>query len=477
METDKNTMGSSATGSAPASEAGSAGGSSPPSPAISLKEWQKPLAEHQTRVLRTERVMLSACHTGSGKTYIATQTVKDLGMRTLVVCPKIAITQWKNIIAGMGASPFVVDVVNPEKLVASRNNPYYSDDGGWRFGNAQPADGGMLLVVDEIHRGCSGIDSKQTLMVARWCNKFHPGNKVLAMSATPFETPLKLRALGYLMGFHKFVKNSFYDWMRAHGCGMVNIGRGRNRRQVFEFTRDRKKAEEIMRVIRHDMGDRFMSVGPDEIPGFPDEVKEVVLVDLAKRDHDALVKAYSEMPERIQHMSEDDMVKMLRLRQQAEFCKAETMAQMACDLVEDGNSVFVMVNFTDARTRIEEYLKAKGLKYASIYGGQKEIERQEGIDAFQSNRVHVIIGMAAACSVALSLHDERHERPRVSLISPGYSASEFSQGLGRIRRVGGTTAVQKIVIAAGSVEERVGRAIERKMNNLSALTDRDLMRK
>ena len=144
--------------------------------------------------------------------------------------------------------------------------------------------------------------------------------------------------------------------------------------------------------------------------------------------------------------------------------------------MEDGNSVFIMVNFTDARKRIEAYLEREGVQYASIYGGQKESERQSGVDAFQSNRIHVIIGMAAACSVALSLHDERHERPRVSLISPGYSASELSQGLGRVRRVGGTTAVQKIIIAAGSVEERVGRTIERKMNNLSALTDSDLSR-
>ena len=32
--------------------------------AIKLKDWQVPLAEHQTRVLREDRVMLSACHTG-----------------------------------------------------------------------------------------------------------------------------------------------------------------------------------------------------------------------------------------------------------------------------------------------------------------------------------------------------------------------------------------------------------------------------
>lgn len=441
-------------------------------PTITLKDWQVPLAEHQTRVLKTGNVMLSACHTGSGKTYLATQTIKDLGIPTLVVCPKIAISQWKKVIEGMGASDHVVGVVNPENLIASKKNPYYSHDNGWRFDPTKP----MLLVFDEVHRGASGKDSKTTLALARWCNGKRPFNKVLAMSATPFETPLKMRALGYLMGFHGFIERSFFEWCRSHGCAMVPVGRFPRIRQIFTFTSNKAKSQAIMAKIRSDMGERFLSVGPGDIPGFPGEVREVCLVDLAKKDHDALVKAYAEMPERIKGMSEDDMIRMLRLRQQAEFCKAEAMAEMACNLIEDGSSVFIMVNFTDARLRIENYFKEKKIPYASIYGGQKETERQKGIDSFQANDVHVIIGMAAACSVALSLHDERHERHRVSLISPGYSASEFSQGLGRIRRVGGTTAVQKIIIAAGSVEERVGRSIERKMGNLSALTDRDFIR-
>lgn len=441
---------------------------------MELKPWQVPLAEHQTRVLREGRVMLSACHTGSGKTYLACQTIRDLKMPTLVVCPKVAISQWRHVVEGMGCGQHVIDVVNPERLVAGRN-VYYSNENGWLIFNDEDK-GPCLLVVDEVHRGCSGPDSKQTLMCARWCNKLHPRNKELLMSATPFETPEKMRLIGYLMGFHRFVKPSFYDWMRTKNCGFVDIGWGARKRRVFRFTANRKKAEETMRLIRHEMGERFMSITPEEIPDFPEETREVVRIDLSTRDHDALVRAYEEMPERIQNLSQDDMVKLLRLRQQAEFCKAEVMAQMACDLVEDGNSVFVMVNFTDARKRVEAYLGKKGLKYASIYGGQKEAERQQGIDEFQSNRVHVMVGMAAACSVALSLHDERHERARVSLISPGYSASEFSQGLGRIRRVGGTAATQKIVVAADSVEEKVGMAIERKMNNLSALTDKDLMR-
>ena len=419
--------------------------------------------------------MLSACHTGSGKTYLACQTIKDLDIATLVVCPKVAISQWWHVAKGFGVTSRLLGIVNPERLVAGRNK-FYNNETGWSPELFCEGKNPVLLVWDEVHRGCSGADSKQTLAAARWCNKLHPLNKELLMSATPFETPEKMRLIGYLMGFHRFVKPSFYDWMRSKNCGFVDIGWGARKRRIFRFTTNRKKAEETMRLIRHEMGDRFMSITPEEIPGFPEETKEVLRIDLAKSDHDSLVRAYEEMPERIQHLSQDDMVKVLRLRQQAEFCKAEVMAQMACDLVEDGNSVFVMVNFTDARRRIEGYLDKKGVRYASIYGGQKEAERQQGINEFQSNRVHVMVGMAAACSVALSLHDERHERARVSLISPGYSASEFSQGLGRIRRVGGTTATQKIVVAADSVEEKVGMAIERKMNNLSALTDKDLMR-
>ena len=278
------------------------------------------------------------------------------------------------------------------------------------------------------------------------------------------------------MGFHRFVKPSFYDWMRTKNCGFVDIGWGARKRRIFRFTTNRKKAEETMRLIRHEMGERFMSITPEEIPGFPEETREVVLVDLAKQDHDALVRAYAEMPPQMQHMSQDDMVKTLRLRQQAEWCKASVLAEMATDYVEDGYSVFIAISFSDCRRRIEDELAKKGVKYASIYGGQRDSERQAGIDSFQRNETHVMVGMMQACSVALSLHDERHERPRVSLISPSYSASDVMQALGRIRRVGGTTATQKIVLAAESVEERVAGAVQRKIDCIETLSDRDLCR-
>ena len=335
-------------------------------------DWQKPLIAKQSDTLKKNRVFLCSANTGSGKTVMALQTVKDLGIPSLIVCPKIAISQWLSTAQRMDVPEnLILGVVNPENLIASKNNKFYRHDEGWLIGRNTPS----LLVWDEVHRGASGKDSKSTLALARWCSKKMPeGNKVLAMSATPFETPLKLRALGYLMGFHRFVERDFYDWCRKHACSMVPVGRYPRIRQVFAFTTNKARAEEVMRIIRKDMGERFLSIGPDEIPGFPDEVKEVCLVDLAKKDHEALVRAYAEMPERIRGGSEDDMVQILRLRQQAEFCKAEAMAEMAKGLVEDGNSVFIMVNFTDARKRIEAYLEREGVQYASIYGAENVVE-------------------------------------------------------------------------------------------------------
>ena len=439
---------------------------------ITPYDWQLPIVRQQTEQLRKGRVFVCSATMGAGKTVMALQTVKELKLPTLVVCPKVARTQWRRTAEAMKVPEgLILDITNPEQISKPRAGKWYSRADGW-IGIPSNA----LLVWDEIHR-VSGPKSQATTAIARFGNKAHPDTKLLAMTATLGETPEKMRALGWWFGWHRFLDGPWYDWLRAHGCEHVDIGWGRNKRRIFRFTTNRARAASIMRGIRQDMGDRFVSIGPGEIPGFPDETKEVMLIDLDKHDHDELVRAYEEMPPKMQNMPEDDMVKMLRLRQRTEWCKATCVADMAKDIVEDGASCFIALNFTEARLRLQKRLEELKVPYASIYGGQRDDERQHGIDEFQANRIHVMVGMAEACGVALSLHDERHERPRVSLISPGWSASTFVQTLGRVRRVGGTAVTQKILLCANSVEERVAKAVERKMSNLSALTDKDLMRK
>jgi hypothetical protein len=76
--------------------------------------------------------------------------------------------------------------------------------------------------------------------------------------------------------------------------------------------------------------------------------------------------------------------------------------------------------------------------------------------------------------VGISLHDVNN-RPRVSLISPSYSAVDLIQSLGRINRAGSLSpAIQKILVASGTIEENIRKKLENKVNNLNAIMDSDL---
>ena len=447
---------------------------------MALFDFQKPVADQMVRVLQNERVFILASTTGSGKTFMALDTIRRLGVRALVICPKVAVEQWRRAASDMGAADNLIDVINPEQISKPSGCVYYTRDGGWRL----PP--GTLICMDEWHRSAGGdpIGKRDAPVTAQAFVMLHayPSFKLLAMTAALADTVRKFYAIGYWLGFHSGTKAGYTAWCRNHGCAWRKFGWGPRQKLLFEFTKDKTRAKTIMRNLREEMGERFVSMGPEDIPGFPDEIREVCYVDLDKRDHDEIVAAYEAMPESFKQVAKEDEIRILRERQRAEFCKAGVIAEMAEGLEAEGVSVFVMLNFTEARRRVEEQLRKHKVQFASIYGGQDEGERQKGIDAFQSNEIHVIVGMAQACSVAVSLHDLHHERPRVSLISPGYNSAEFLQGLGRIRRVGGTLATQKIIIARDTVEEKVGRTIERKVCTIDALngteiTDDDLRRK
>ena len=73
----------------------------------------------------------------------------------------------------------------------------------------------------------------------------------------------------------------------------------------------------------------------------------------------------------------------------------------------------------------------------------------------------------AAGGTGLSLHDINGNRPRVSLICPTFNAKEYVQTLGRIFRNGAKSdSLQKVLVAADSVEETVMTSINSKLKNL-----------
>jgi hypothetical protein len=91
---------------------------------------------------------------------------------------------------------------------------------------------------------------------------------------------------------------------------------------------------------------------------------------------------------------------------------------------------------------------------------------------FQSDEARVVVANIAAGGAGVSLHDVNGNHPRVSLISPSFSVVEYVQTLGRIYRNGmKTPALQKILIAADTIETSVVKALKKKTDRMMNLLD------
>ena len=159
---------------------------------------------------------------------------------------------------------------------------------------------------------------------------------------------------------------------------------------------------------------------------------------------------------------------ILRARQMIEMLKYPTFCELIDDHLESGLSVVVFVNFNDTMNKLAQTFETTSV----IHGKQTEIERLKVIDDFQSNKTNIIIANIKAGGVGISLHDIHGGHPRVSIISPTWSAQDTMQTLGRIHRAEGKTpAIQKFVFCAGTIEEYICDKLREKLDDMSMIND------
>jgi Rad3-related DNA helicase len=159
---------------------------------------------------------------------------------------------------------------------------------------------------------------------------------------------------------------------------------------------------------------------------------------------------------------------ILRARQMIEMLKYPTFCELIDDHLESGLSVVVFVNFNDTMNKLAQTFETTSV----IHGKQTEAERQKVIEDFQSNRTTIIIANIKAGGVGISLHDIHGGHPRVSIISPTWSAQDTMQTLGRIHRAEGKTpAIQKFVFCAGTIEEYICDKLREKLDDMSMIND------
>lgn len=225
-----------------------------------------------------------------------------------------------------------------------------------------------------------------------------------------------------------------------------------------------------------------------DIPEFPDTVVEASVIDtgmakdiqkeydrmkeeLRRAEREADSETLAELATAMDARRANSMTIMMRSRQAIELYKVPAMKELAVNALEEGMSVVILVNFTETVAALSQALDCKDL----IIGGQGAQERQAVIDRFQRNEAAVVIANIQAGGVGVSLHDPSGNRPRLSIISPTFSAADLRQALGRVHRAGGAASIQKICFAAGTVEEHTAEICASKLARIDLLNDGDLM--
>lgn len=418
---------------------------------MKLYDWQQPSADALLASLRENHVAADWSDTGTGKTAKAVWVAKQLGKPVAIICPKAVIPAWKRWCQDAGIEPTFI--LNYEKL-RTGSTPYGDFVGGaWVW--SKPIVFDQLFIWDEVHK-CKGPNSLNGKMLIA-SRPFY----TLMLSATFASNPLDMKATGFVLGLHKYA--DFWPWCVRNGVKKAPWG-------AMAYFGGKKK----LAVIHEQMASKASRVRISELGDqFPDNEVYAEAYDCG--DVQGL---YEDLQNRLAELERSKaadkphpMTEILRARQESELLRVPVITDLAESLLDEGRSVVIFCNFRNTLDGFLSYFKDTSI----IWGNQSTDERQSMIDAFQADETKVMLCQIQSGGVGVSLHDERGERPRSSLICPTYSAIDLKQALGRIHRAGAKSkSVQRIIFAADSIEEAVMKKVRAKLHNIETLNDGDV---
>ncbi len=477
-----------------------------------LLEWQPDAVEKILAALDKWGGALDGSDMGVGKTAHAVAAIRERDVPTLVVCPAVSVSSWRRMGDHLGTK---FSIINYEMLRTGN-----TDFGRWehpkparlervivcescqmkldftRFircphhhlgihcitTKVKPHSYGKFifnsavkqLVFDEVHR-CSGLDSLQAdnLLAAK-----RQGIPTLGLSATPAESPLDFRALGYLLGLHRLIgPQSFMSWAFARGVRKHPMG-------GLHFAAGEERKKEIMAGINAELfPERGARVRIDDLGlAFPEVQIRPELYDLDGAGK--LDELYAAMDDAIRLLNQrgeldrspdHPLTQLLRAREKIELLTVPIYEQLVADAKRQGFHVAIFVNFRSTVEELCKRLKTQCRVDGSQVGSRGAVERANNVERFQRDEEPVIVLTIAAGGVSISLHDVLGKFPRLGLVAPGLSAVQFRQVFGRLRRATGKSkALYRIILIAGTVQEKIHKAMQGKLNCIDALNDGDL---
>jgi len=437
---------------------------------------QRLAVDHQAEVLHWYRSVLNASDTGTGKTLMSVELARTVGIRPLVVCPKAVISSWQRTFEEQGVD--YLGVINYES-VRTGNTIY----GAWK--GAKPKKGKpdrrpfiwsedvQMIVWDEIHR--AKAEASQNARMLKWARADSRYN--VLVSATAASNPAEMKAIGYHLGLHEWT--NFRMWAKQNGCSLDPWDN-------LKFTESLERAKNHLIEVRSSIYPaRGVKVSRADVAEFFTDT-QIISDPLDFGDNGQIDELYAEVETYMAeleakealddpHPAAQALISMLRARQRIELLKVGLIVELAQDAIREGMHVAVFLNFNASVQAVSEKMGGCPVVWGTdplTQRTQTGSERQQIIDAFQENTEPVIVLNIEAGGVAISLHDEKGGAPRLALISPTWNEKSLHQVLGRVDRAGAKTdTVQRILYAAGSVEEQVRDSMMRKLENLKTLHD------
>lgn len=486
-----------------------------------LLEWQPAAAEALLTALHKHGGAFDGSEMGVGKTAQALAAIREEDLPTLVVCPAVSVPSWRRMgehlnvkfsilnyeMIRTGRTPFgewerprpkksekifecnsCQQKFKPEELVRPdprRRCPHHHlgihcitvKTKPHEYGKFSWHDGIKRLVFDEVHR-CAALDSLQCDMLIAAKRQRVP---TIGLSATAGDSPLDFRALGYVLGLHSLVNTpsspGFIKWAFARGVRKHPMG-------GFHFAAGEERKKEIMAGIHSEIfPERGTRVRIDDLGTlFPEVQITAELYDV--KEAGRIDKLYAAMDEAIRLLNDErkldvapehPLTTLLRASQEIELLTVPIFEELTGDALEQGYHVAIFVNYRRTVEELCRRLKTDCRIDGSQVGERGARERAAHIDRFQEDAAPVIVTTSAAGGITVSLQDVRGQFPRVGLVAPGNDARGFKQVFGRLRRATGRSkALYRVILVAGTVQEKIHKALSSKLNCMDALNDADL---
>ena len=431
-----------------------------------LFDYQKDHCDKLTASVLANGYAKDGSDTGTGKTVVALTVAHRLGLTPLVICPKAVVPSWEEWCEKFNLTGY--KVFNYEKIRRGKTG-FYRKKSQYAGEFTKLASGADIIIFDEDHRCKSYKSENSKLMIAAKAG----GIPTLALGATSCTNPVEMRALGFLLDMHN--NSDWWNWCLRNGCKKGTFGGLKFR----GFSTVLKRFHDHIYTAGRGSRIRIKDLPPGS---FPETLIVADGYDLDSKEASRIDGIYEELENMLEDLdvrkSEDEysaLTEQLRARQKVELLKVPIFDSLTRDAHASGNSIVIFVNFRNTAQALLNNLTSLDNNIGWIGGSQNKWERELEVKRFQRNESRILICMTQAGGTGLSLHDENGDYPRVSLISPSFSAIDLKQALGRVHRATGKTpSIQKIVFANDTIEMGVCDSVRKKLNNIDLINDDEM---